>query len=218
MSGEDCRRCGANNPAWSAPSPLWNLVMRGNDINGSSRFGDMVCARCFMELAEEMGAASLWRVYPERVAQELVTTTPSGRVWDPDQWLWVEPPPMSPDPEDVELVALSLSSSRMLRDAPMSSWRMTIAHVVLAALGSRLLPRGGSSETKYRVTGVVHGVRDVWMGYIRTIGEASEACESALNARQEWWSDFRAEQRTITRFPDGSELVGPWLNVEEGTP
>jgi hypothetical protein len=86
---------------------------------------------------------------------------------------------------------------------------------LLAALGSRLLPRGGSSETKYQITGAIQGKRWVWMAYVRTIGEAFE---SALNARQDGWSDFRAEQRTITRFPDGSELVGPWLNVEEGTP
>ncbi|HJP67272.1 MAG TPA: hypothetical protein VJ846_00095 [Sphingomicrobium sp.] len=45
---EECRRCGADNPAWNAPSPLWNAVMRGGSINGDPLFDDMVCATCFM--------------------------------------------------------------------------------------------------------------------------------------------------------------------------
>jgi hypothetical protein len=147
---------------------------------------------------------------------------------------------MSPDPETVALIAeainegfatapaqpfteyqveLAIEAGHVSEDYTFDAGQAVIdshvARAVLAALGSRLLPRGGSSETKYQITGAIQGKRWVWMAYVRTIGEAFE---SALNARQDGWSDFRAEQRTITRFPDGSELVGPWLNVEEGTP
>jgi hypothetical protein len=88
MSAEQCRRCGANNPPWSAPSPLWNAVMRGGSINGDALYDDMVCASCFMILAEEQGAATLWRVSAEVVKVPLETVTPSGRVWDEQTWLW----------------------------------------------------------------------------------------------------------------------------------
>lgn len=96
-NGEACRRCGGENPPWSAPSPLWNMVMRGGSINGESIFNDMVCARCFMELAEEKGIANLFRVYAEQVNVELETVTPSGRVWDSERWLWVDA--VQPHPE-----------------------------------------------------------------------------------------------------------------------
>ena len=85
---EECRRCGADNSAWNAPSPLWNAVMRGGSINGDPLFDDMVCATCFMNLAEERGIAAIWRVDAERVNVPLETVTPSGRVWDPEQRLW----------------------------------------------------------------------------------------------------------------------------------
>jgi hypothetical protein len=90
-NAEDCKRCGAANPPWSAPSPLWNAVMRGGSINGTPEFADMVCATCFMVLAEEAGIACNWRVMPETVNANLETVTPSGRVWDAKRWLWTEP-------------------------------------------------------------------------------------------------------------------------------
>lgn len=89
---EDCKRCGRSGIVWFAESPLWNAVIRGGSINGAPKFGDMVCASCFMELAEEQGIASRFRVSAEVVNVELQTTTPSGRVWDEDRWLWTQPP------------------------------------------------------------------------------------------------------------------------------
>lgn len=89
LSGEHCQRCGHNNPSWSAPSPLWNAVIRGGSIDGEPKFDDMVCAACFMELAEQQGIASDWTVKARNVAVPLETTTPSGRVWDEDKGLWV---------------------------------------------------------------------------------------------------------------------------------
>jgi hypothetical protein len=89
--GERCQKCGHGNPSWSAPSPLWNAVIRGGSIDGEPLFGDMVCASCFMELAEQAGIASNWRVDAQRVNVPLETTTPTGREWDADQWLWMHP-------------------------------------------------------------------------------------------------------------------------------
>lgn len=108
-----CNRCGGPNVhAWSAPSPLWNQVMRAGDINAPEIFGGIVCTVCFAALAEEQGIAELWRFYAERVHVELATVTPSGRVWNPQTWLWEEPGGDSPvespapqsdlDPEAVE--------------------------------------------------------------------------------------------------------------------
>jgi hypothetical protein len=86
---ERCHRCGGPNVhAWCAPSPLWNQVMRGGDINNPDRFDGIVCTVCFAQLAEDEGIASFWRFYAERVHVELATTTPSGRVWNERKWLW----------------------------------------------------------------------------------------------------------------------------------
>lgn len=87
---EQCQRCGGENPAWSAPSPLWNAVMRGGSIEGDSIYGDMVCARCFTVLAEEKGIASLFRLTADKVNVELETVTPSGRVWSDEKQLWLD--------------------------------------------------------------------------------------------------------------------------------
>jgi len=86
-----CGRCGGPNISWSAPSPLWNQVMRGGDIGGTERFDGIVCPTCFAILAEEAGVAELWRLYAERVHVPLETVTPSGRVWDEATWLWIQP-------------------------------------------------------------------------------------------------------------------------------
>jgi hypothetical protein len=90
-SREQCQRCGSSNPPWNAPSPLWNAVMRGGSINGAPIFCDMVCATCFMLLAEEQRIATLWRVDAEIVTAPLETVTPSGRVWNAEIRMWVEP-------------------------------------------------------------------------------------------------------------------------------
>lgn len=86
-----CHRCGGPNRPWSAPSPLWNEVMRGGSISGDDEFDGIVCPTCFVVLAEEAGVASLWRLSAERITAELETVTPSGRVYDWTTWMWREP-------------------------------------------------------------------------------------------------------------------------------
>jgi hypothetical protein len=85
---ERCARCGHPNTVWRAPSPLWNAVVRGGCINGEPIFDDMLCAACFMVLAEEKGIAANFRVIADDIFAELQTTTPSGRVWNEEDWLW----------------------------------------------------------------------------------------------------------------------------------
>lgn len=89
---ERCNRCGGENIIWAAPSPLWNLVMRGNDINSESKYRDLVCMRCFAVLAHEAGLSGQWRLSLNPEPDGLVKVTPSGRTWDADRWLWVDPP------------------------------------------------------------------------------------------------------------------------------
>lgn len=94
MRAEDeaCRRCGGPNVVWSAPSPLWNLVMRGNDINAETQYADLVCIACFVEMSEEAGVMpKRWRVYADPEPAGLIYETPSGRVWDAERWLWMNP-------------------------------------------------------------------------------------------------------------------------------
>ena len=86
-----CHRCGGPNIVWSAPSPLWNAVMRGGSINGDEIHDGIVCPVCFAQIAEADGIASIWRFYAERVPVRLETITPSGRVWDETTWMWREP-------------------------------------------------------------------------------------------------------------------------------
>lgn len=91
---EWCRRCGGPNVIWSAASPLWNLVMRGNDINGETKFADLVCMPCFITLAVEAGLSTHgWRLTLVPEPEGLIYETPSGRVWDPERFLWVDPQP-----------------------------------------------------------------------------------------------------------------------------
>jgi hypothetical protein len=88
---ERCRRCGGPNVAWSAPSPLWNFVIRGNDINGDSLYGDLVCMTCFVMLAAEAGLSSVgWRLTLHPEPDGLVYETPSGRTWNAESFLWEE--------------------------------------------------------------------------------------------------------------------------------
>lgn len=87
-----CRRCHGPNIQWHAPSPLWNQVMRGGDINGSEILDGVVCPVCFAYLAEAGRVADGgWVLTSRRVLVELQTVTPSGRVWDEAQMLWVDP-------------------------------------------------------------------------------------------------------------------------------
>lgn len=88
-----CHCCGGPNPIWSAPSPLWNAVMRGGSISNADEFDGIVCPTCFARLAETRGIAGpTWRFFPDEVHTQLELTTPDGRVWDEKLWLWVDPP------------------------------------------------------------------------------------------------------------------------------
>jgi hypothetical protein len=87
---ERCNRRGRDYRMWSAPSPLWNAVMRGGCINGPWEYGEMICANCFMEIAEDRGIANTFRVSADNVKVPLQTVTPSGRVWDDRRGLWIE--------------------------------------------------------------------------------------------------------------------------------
>src|SRR6187549_3921204 len=91
-SEDYCHRCGGPNTIWDAPSPLWNEVMRGGDINGNWQFDEIICPTCFMILAEKAGIATGFRVVATQVKKDLQTVTPSGRVWDEKEWMWVYPP------------------------------------------------------------------------------------------------------------------------------
>lgn len=89
-----CRRCGTpNSNDWSAPSPLWNEVMRGGDINGDEPYSGIICPTCFMILTQEAGIASSWRLHATQVHRPLQTVTPSGRTWNEQTWMWEEPGP-----------------------------------------------------------------------------------------------------------------------------
>lgn len=90
-----CHRCGGPNVVWAAPSPLWNAVMRGGDIGGTDLHDGIVCPTCFAVLAEKVGIAELWRLSATRVHTALKTTTPSGRVWDEQTWLWEDAAPQA---------------------------------------------------------------------------------------------------------------------------
>jgi hypothetical protein len=88
-----CHRCGRLNVwSWSAPSPLWNPVMRNED--GSERFEGIVCPPCFALLCEQSGYVPPerhhWRFAPDRDLSDL-SPNADGQVWDDEQWLWVNP-------------------------------------------------------------------------------------------------------------------------------
>lgn len=91
-----CGRCGGPcGDHWSAPSPLWNYVMRGDDINNEYQ-SELVCPPCFIAAAEERFGRSLhWRLDAVGVDDLLTYVTPSGRVWNSETWLWDD---ANPDP------------------------------------------------------------------------------------------------------------------------
>lgn len=103
ISESRCSRCGGPNIVWVAPSPLWNAVMRSNDIGNADIYDGIVCPTCFAILAEEKNIASGWRLSPEITWVTLKLTTPDGRVWDDDLWLWVDP--NAPDDDPVPISA-----------------------------------------------------------------------------------------------------------------
>lgn len=86
-----CQRCKGANIIWSAPSPLWNEVMRSGDINGDWEFGELICPTCFGVLAKERGVATHFRLYATNVTRKLQNITPSGRIWNEKTWLFEEP-------------------------------------------------------------------------------------------------------------------------------
>jgi hypothetical protein len=95
---EVCRRCGGENVCWYAPSPLWNRVMRGNDIGGQSLFSDLVCLRCFVVLAEEVGVkCHAWRLSATPEPEGLAYTTSEGWIWNPERDLWDKPTATTPE-------------------------------------------------------------------------------------------------------------------------
>lgn len=93
MHPEDhCHLCLGPNVPWSAPSPLWNEVMRGGDIGGDEIHDGIVCPTCFAILAQDAGIASLWRLSAERVHVPLQAVTPSGRTWNERTQTWDDAP------------------------------------------------------------------------------------------------------------------------------
>ena len=85
-----CHCCGGPNVSWTAPSPLWNAVMRSGNINGEDMYCGIVCPTCFAVLAEQSGIAQGWQLTARLVQVELRTVTPSGRTWNESTWLWEE--------------------------------------------------------------------------------------------------------------------------------
>lgn len=88
---DTCNNCGKPFIEWSAPSPLWNEVMRGGHIGGQELHRGVVCPSCFMAEAERQGIAINWRVTAATITRPLQTTLPDGRVWDETSFLWVHP-------------------------------------------------------------------------------------------------------------------------------
>lgn len=94
-----CHCCNAIFAPWTAPSPLWNAVMRaGGSIDGDELYDGIVCPTCFAMLAEARGLADRWRFSAQRVKVELETVTPSGRIWNEATWMWRVP--LRPDTGD----------------------------------------------------------------------------------------------------------------------
>lgn len=85
-----CHRCYGANVVWSAPSPLWNAVMRDTD-DGTDAYDGIVCPVCFIQLAETMAVAGPgWYLTADDVQVSLATHTRDGRVWSDASRLWVK--------------------------------------------------------------------------------------------------------------------------------
>lgn len=85
-----CDRCHCQHRVWAASSPLWNATIRGGCIDGEEEHA-YLCANCFMALAEDRGVASLFRLSAEIIAPTVQSVTPSGRVWNDQQFMWEKP-------------------------------------------------------------------------------------------------------------------------------
>lgn len=79
-----CDRCKRRHGVvWSAPSDLWNLVMRAGDRGKPDEFG-FCCPICFMQLADERGVGNLmwdvqmWVPEPEMTYDEASEFTFGG--------------------------------------------------------------------------------------------------------------------------------------------
>lgn len=89
---DHCWRCAGPNITWTAPSPLWNQVMRGGDINNPEIHNGIVCPTCFATLANEAGiTTNHWKLFAARPLVALQHITPSGRIWNPERWQYDEP-------------------------------------------------------------------------------------------------------------------------------
>lgn len=86
-----CHRCGGDNISWSAPSPLWNRIMRGDNVGGKEPWDGIICPTCFAVLTEQEGVGKMWLLFPQVVLAELKVVTPDGRAWNPDTWKWEDP-------------------------------------------------------------------------------------------------------------------------------
>jgi hypothetical protein len=138
---ESCHRCGGSNITWFAPSPLWNLVMRGNDINGDALHDDLVCVPCFVFLAAEAGVEGVWRVSVDPEPDGLVKVTPSGRVWDEYANRWVEPVTADHAPERLSVKeSIDLARLREVAERPRSEaqWAATFDRPTVLALLAHL--------------------------------------------------------------------------------
>lgn len=126
--------------------------------------------------------------------------------------------------EDVELVARKMRFAAtgadhwdLLVEHARDSWRVN-ARAVLAALAGRLLPAGGEERTEWRVTYAFEEAHRV-VSRERSYSNRTEAqMRTELAAARELGNAVdRVLRRTVTEWPDGSVLTGPWLPVEEGT-
>lgn len=94
---ERCWRCAGPNIAWTAPSPLWNQVMRGGDANNPEIHNGIVCPTCFATLANEAGiTTNRWNLFAQHALVPLQHITPSGRIWNPERWMFEEPDQAQP--------------------------------------------------------------------------------------------------------------------------
>lgn len=89
-----CHRCNGPNVSWTAPSPLWNAVIRNHD---GPVWDEIICPTCFAVLAKERGIADGFKLEPLSycLLVELPTTDESGRVWNPslgDVGMWEDAP------------------------------------------------------------------------------------------------------------------------------
>jgi hypothetical protein len=84
----------------------------------------------------------------------------------------------------------------------MEDWDEHMARVALAALAGRLLPAGGQTRTEW--------------GRTNPVGEVYLCC-LPRQVGVYGCTPHHSHRRVVTAFPDERELVGPWVNVEEGS-